>query len=110
MQRDLCIGAVKGFAARVRLDIDRVARRHERRDIGDCVVNAITGGVALDKHRLVQIHGSDGVNRDQRNVGAVKLRQARRGTRARGRGPNLRRKRERQSLPALYVADALRAA
>ena len=81
VQRDLGVGAVERLAAPVRLDVDRVARRDERRDVGDRVVHDVAVAVALEVQRLVEVHRRRRVDRDERDVGAVELGQPRVGGR-----------------------------
>ena len=58
VQRDLRVGAVQRLAAPVGLDVDRVAGRDERGDVGDRVVHDVAVTVALEVQRLVEVAGT----------------------------------------------------
>ena len=55
VQRHLRVGAVERHPALVGLEVDRVAGRDERRDVGDGVVDDVPVAVALEVHRLVEV-------------------------------------------------------
>ena len=71
----------------LRLQVDRVARRDERRDVGDRVVDDVAVAVALDVQRLVEVHRRRRVDRDERAGRSGRGRAA--AGRGRGRGRRL---------------------
>ena len=75
VQRNLGVGAVERLAAQVRLKVDRLAGCDERGDVGDRVVDRVAVAGSLDVQRLVEVHGTLGVDRHERQVGPVELRQ-----------------------------------
>ena len=70
-------GAVQRLPAPVRLHVERVARRDEGRHVGDRVVHDVAVAVALDVHRLVEVHRARRVDGHERDVGAVEVGQPR---------------------------------
>ena len=92
MQRHLRVGAVVRLAPLVGFDIDRISRRDERRDVGDRVVHdepALALAVPLDVERLIEVHRGRWIDGDELQLGAVQLRQPRRGSSPLGRGGHL---------------------
>ena len=89
VQRDLGVGAVQGHPPLVGLQVDRVAGRHERRDVADRVVDGEPVAVPDQVHRLVEVHGGGRVDGDQRQVRAVQLGQPGTGGRGLGGGHHL---------------------
>ena len=77
MQRDLAVRAVQRLPPRVRLDVDRVAGRHEGVDVGDRVVHDVPVAVRLQVHGLVEVHGPRRVDGDELEVGEVQVGQVR---------------------------------
>ena len=77
VQRHLGVGAVERLAATVRLDVDGVAGADEGRHVGDGVVHEVALAVTLDVQRLVEVHRPHRVDRHERDLGAVELRQPR---------------------------------
>lgn len=77
MQRDAAIGSVERFPAPVRLHVDRTTWVDEGGNIRDRVADAEAGVAALDVERLVEVTRSRRVDRDERHVGTVELRQSR---------------------------------
>ena len=75
---------------RLRLEVDRVAGRDERGDVGDRVVHDVPVAVAREVHRLVEVARAGRVDRHERDVGAVQLGQPRRGGRGARRPPRPR--------------------
>ena len=57
----------------LRLEVDRVARRDERREVGDRVVDDVAVAVAHDVHRLVEVHRRRRVDRHEGQVGPVEV-------------------------------------
>ena len=55
----------------MRFAVDRIARRHERADVGDRVEHAETITATLGVQRLVEVHRALRIQRDQRQVGAI---------------------------------------
>jgi hypothetical protein len=108
MQWNLGVGAVQGFSTPVRLEVDRVAGTDERRDIGDRVMHAETVAVALDEHRLVEVHRIGRIDGDERDVGTVLVRQSRMGGRGDGGLFDLGREGRRQSEFAADIGHAAR--
>ncbi len=88
VQRRALVRRVERLAALARLDVDRVAGLHERRDVGDRVVHGVAVAVALDVQRLVEIHRVRRIDRDELDLGPVQLGQPRvRGRRQRSLQP-----------------------
>jgi len=77
VQRHLGVGAVQRLAALVCLSVDRVPRRDEGGQVGDRVVHPVAVALALEVHRLVEVHRARGVDGHERQVGAVGVGQAR---------------------------------
>ena len=107
VQRNPRVRAVQRLAAPVGLDIHRVASDDKRGDIGDRVIDPVTAGVAFEEHRLIQIHRLRRVDRDQWNIGAIQIRQARIGSGFCGCGFYFRWKFQRQFELALDSGKAL---
>ena len=71
MQACGLIRQVDGLAALEALDFQRRARRDERHNISDGVVDGVAGGGGLDVDGLVQVHGAGRVDGHQRDVARV---------------------------------------
>ena len=71
VQRRALVRGVEGLAAAVGLHVDRVARMHERGDVGDRVPHGETVIRGVDEHRLVQVPGALRIDRDELEVRAV---------------------------------------
>ena len=105
VQRDLRVGAVQRLAARVGLQVDRVAGGDERREVGDRVRQHVAVAVTGEVQRLVEVHRAGRVDGDQRELGAVEVRQARVGGRLLGRGLDVGRERREDLELGLDVGD-----
>src|SRR5215207_8066956 len=78
MQWSTAIGRVERRTATVRLHVDRIAWANKSRHVGDRVGHheAATGGPA-DVQRLIKIPRAGRVDRDQLQIGAIKIGKAR---------------------------------
>ena len=77
VQRHPRVGAVQRHPALVRLEVDRVARRDERREVGDRVGHDVAVAVARDVHGLVEVPRRRRVDRHEGQVGPVEVRHPR---------------------------------
>ena len=71
VERHLAVGHVHGGATAPGLAIERIAGAHEPPDVGDRVVQPQIVPGALEVQRLVEIARRRGVERDERDVGAI---------------------------------------
>lgn len=82
MQRRADVGAVERLAAQMRLHVDRIPGRDERRDVRDGVTHPIADTPpvdepAFDVHGLIEVHRARRVDCDEADVGEVAVRQSR---------------------------------
>jgi hypothetical protein len=77
MQRRVAVRQVAGHDAPVRLGVDRTARRHEGRDVGDGVVDPIAARVPLQGDGLVEIARSRRIEGEELDVAPVLVGKAR---------------------------------
>ena len=91
VQRDAAVGGVEGLPAHTGLAVDGALGTHEARDIRDRVVHEVPAVTALEVERLVEVLGSRGVDRDERQVAAIGRGGRGRGCRGLRLGEHLRR-------------------
>ena len=75
MQRHPQVGAVDGLAALAGHPVEVAAEPDEGRDVRDGVADAVPVTVALEVHRLVEVHRAGRVQRDERQRGLVAVRE-----------------------------------
>ncbi len=69
----VAVRRVERLAALMGLRVHRPARRDERSDVGDRVVDAVPGAAALDVERLVEVHRLGRVDGDERDRRLVRV-------------------------------------
>ena len=89
VQRDAAVGGVQGLPAPAGLAVDRAVGTHEARDIRDRIVHEVPAVPALEVERLVEVLGSGGIDRDERQVAPVDRRGRGRGCRGLRLGEHL---------------------